>query len=590
MASTRAGRWVADFETTGKDNLKKDKYVRVWSWGAYSLDTHEYRAGVSLEEFFNFFRTRSNEVYFHNLKFDGQFLLSFLLKNNYVWKPTATEPGEFSTVITDKGLYYEICVIFKKLNKRYIKLTIRDSFKKLPLKVSAIARAFNFEEEKTSIDYGQYRPEGYTPTDAEKTYQKNDCVIVGRALQRQFEVGQTRMTIGADALAEYKNTIGEKVFKTRFPELEYRIDEFCRHAYRGGYVYCNPQYVGKLLHNVVSYDRNSDHPAILKEKLLPYGQPLYYMGEPLESEEYPLFIQRLQCRFRLRPGALPSIQIKKDWRYNAAEYLTTNVIEVDDGAGGFTYDEPVELTLTSVDLYRFFENYEIEDLTFLDGYAFQAKKHMFDEFIDKNYQTKCNAADGGSRLLAKLYINNLVGKMGTHPLRGYKIPIIDEKNIVRYVNSEPVMGSSVYVPLSAFVTAYSRDNLIQIAQRLGDDFIYGDTDSFKTFADVALPYGVEVDARKLGAWKSELPEPYSDFKVLRNKTYAGIVGGKLQITASGLPDVVKSQIKSLRQFTYYDARGQSEGVGQWKGKLQLDIVDGGAILNETTFTINKIHT
>lgn len=590
MASTRAARWVADFETTGEKNLKKDGRVRVWSWGAYSLETNEYQSGVSLSGFFDFFSKKSTEIYFHNLKFDGQFIINYLLSHNYIWKNNPTEPGEFSTVITDKGLYYEISIIFKKFTKRYIKMTIRDSFKKLPLKVADIARAFNFSEEKTSIDYDAYRPDGYCPTDIEKVYQYNDCIIVGRALKRQFEIGQTRMTIGADSLAEYKDSIGEKVFKNRFPELEYHIDEFCRHAYRGGYVYCNPRYVNKLLHNVVGYDRNSDHPAILKNNLLPYGQPLYYMGAPLESEEYPLFIQRLQCRFRLRPGYLPCIQIKKDWRYNASEYLATNRIEIDDGKGGFIYDEPVEITLTSVDLYRFFENYIVEDLTWLDGYAFKAKKHMFDDFVDKNYQIKSDAADSGSRLLAKLYINNLVGKMGTHPLRAYKIPFLDNNEIVQYKNSDPVVLNSVYVPLSAFVTAYSRDNLISIAQELGDNFIYGDTDSFKTFANSKIPENLEIDSNRLGAWKCEQEEPFSEFKVLRNKTYAGIMKGKLYITASGLPDIIKSQIKTLRQFTYYDAQGQGEGIGQWKGKLQLDVVKGGAILNKTTFTINKIRT
>lgn len=43
--------WGADFETTGKENLKKDGKIRVWLWSLVSTDMEQEYWGTSIETF-----------------------------------------------------------------------------------------------------------------------------------------------------------------------------------------------------------------------------------------------------------------------------------------------------------------------------------------------------------------------------------------------------------------------------------------------------------------------------------------------------------------------------------------------------------
>lgn len=149
-----------------------------------------------------------------------------------------------------------------------------------------------------------------------------------------------------------------------------------------------------------------------------------------------------------------------------------------------------------------------------------------------------------------------------------------------------------YVPIAAFMTAYARAYTIRHAQRCGDAFIYADTDSNKIALDL-LPQPVtelyNIDSSALGAWKNEgISE---EFKVLRQKTYASIEDDKLNITCCGMPTSVKSQIKNLKDFTYFDGKTGIEYNGeivQFMGKLMQHKCKGGAYLKNTPFTIKNI--
>lgn len=79
---------------------------------------------------------------------------------------------------------------------------------------------------------------------------------------------------------------------------------------------------------------------------LPYGEPVYFTGQYEEDEGYPLYVQSLVCDFKLKPGCVPSIQIKNNFHYSETEYLRESEVET-------------VLTLTSVDLKLFFDNYDV---------------------------------------------------------------------------------------------------------------------------------------------------------------------------------------------------------------------------------------
>lgn len=123
--------------------------------------------------------------------------------------------------------------------------------------------------------------------------------------------------MASDALDCYKQLIGEKEFKRRFPKISIEMDDFMRKAYRGGWVYVNPQHQGKDLENVTVYDVNSMFPAQMYNQLLPWGKP-FARAEPKEGE---LFIVKFKAMFELKEGRFPTYQRKGSFRTTQSEYV-----------------------------------------------------------------------------------------------------------------------------------------------------------------------------------------------------------------------------------------------------------------------------
>lgn len=74
-------RFTADFETT-TDPLD----CRVWAYGICSIESPDdvFLYGNNLDDFMKFCQDTDNyTLYFHNLKFDGEFILSWLFEHDY---------------------------------------------------------------------------------------------------------------------------------------------------------------------------------------------------------------------------------------------------------------------------------------------------------------------------------------------------------------------------------------------------------------------------------------------------------------------------------------------------------------------------
>lgn len=74
--SNKSTWWSADFETTSRKNLDLDGHVRVWLWSLVGVEYGEKYYGTDIKSFLNKIRTlRCKRVFFHNLKFDGRFIV-----------------------------------------------------------------------------------------------------------------------------------------------------------------------------------------------------------------------------------------------------------------------------------------------------------------------------------------------------------------------------------------------------------------------------------------------------------------------------------------------------------------------------------
>lgn len=566
-------RFTADFETS---TWIEDE-TRVWAWALCEIENPEnVDIGNDIATFFERIKKEANPyIYFHNLKFDGEFILYYLMKNGYEYVESKEKRDKtFSTLISDMGLFYSIEVYFEVNNKKVKKVTFIDSLKIINQSVESMPKTFKIEDKKLSIDYNLPREVGHVLTKEEENYIKNDVVIVAKALSYLFNMGLTKMTAGSNALSEYKQITRLNRFRNLYKPLNYEIDKDIRRSYRGGFTYLNPIYKNKEVGEGEVLDVNSLYPSVMYEKILPFGEPFFYVGKYVEDKVYPLYIQRITCSFKIKEGKIPTIQIKHS-RFVDNEYLT------DSG------EEPVALTLTSIDLELFLEQYDVWDLEYESGWKFKGMRGLFTEYIDKWIKVKNDATISGNkgmRQVAKIMLNSLYGKFATSLDVQSKIPYL-ENDIVKYKLGEKGTKDGVYLPMGAFITAYARDKTIRTSQAIKDYSIkkygidmycYSDTDSIHTILPIEeLKQFCEIDDVELGKWAYE--SHFTRAKFIRQKTYLEEIDGEINITCAGLP------ARCYDQVTWENFK---EGL-KVDGKLTFHHVRGGVILKETEFTLKE---
>lgn len=255
-------KFTADFETATW--LEDETYV--WAWAVCEIGNEEnLQMGNNIESFLDFCYNEKNSVmYFHNLKFDGEFIIYYLLTNGFkhVEEKEDIEDKTFTTLISDMGQFYTITVYFEKQNKRVHKVTFIDSLKIIPFSVEDIAKSFNLPISKLTLDYNRPRSRNHILNQEEREYIKNDVLIVAKALKVIFDDNLTKMTQGSNALNDFKQIITKSKFEHLFPLLDYDIDKDLRQSYKGGFTYLNPIYKEKDVGKGVVLDVNSLYPSV----------------------------------------------------------------------------------------------------------------------------------------------------------------------------------------------------------------------------------------------------------------------------------------------------------------------------------------
>lgn len=540
-------RWVGDFETLTTSP------TRVWGWGLCKIGQHQHTLfGTSIESYVTTLKDKPI-VYMHNLKFDGFFIVDFLLKSGYRHSNKPDIPGTFTTLISDMGTWY--CI---EINNGGFITKIYDSLKKLPMPVHKIAKAFKLPIRKGQLDYSKHRPLDHKLTKDEKDYIENDVQIVAQALEIQIERKFTSMTVGSDALKIYRKTLKSHDFDKVFPQLPMPIDAEIRQSYRGGYVYVNPLYKGQDVGQGDVYDVNSLYPSVMHSPYeLPWGWPVSFEGKYEPDPDYPLYIIRVMVAFKIRPGFIPTVQLKRG-RYSDHTYCEgTNV--------------PADLTFTSVDWEIFKKHYIITDIKYIGGYKFKSTTGLFDEYIDFMMHKKENTVDG-ERVIYKLFLNGLYGKFAKSPIVTTMTPVLENEK-VRLIRNDVEYGDTLYLPVGSFITAYARSVTIEAAQSMGRAFVYCDTDSLHVLRPHNGNRFITIHPTRLGLWKHE--GTFDRARFLRAKTYIEEFEGKLQVTCAGMPDNIKAKV-IWENF---------HGGTIFHGKLMPKRVPGGIILEERTFTI-----
>ena len=578
-------KFACDFETT--TDLKD---CRVWAYAICEIgDPDNFMYGNSLDDFMEWCMNKKENYLclFHNLKFDGEFILSWLLDNDYEYVADKKNRHDhsFTTLITDMGQFYAIEVYFKVKGKKVNKVTFHDSLKLLNFSVDEIAKSFDLPISKLELDYTAKRKIGHQLTPHEIDYIRNDVKIMALALDILYKNNMTKMTVAANALASFKSMC--KNFKQLFPVLPIDVDQDIRRSYKGGFTYLSPKYKEKTTGAGLTLDVNSMYPAKMVQEYLPYGLPEPFEGRYKPDRFYPLYTQRLSCTFEIKPDKIPSIQLKSSPSFMPNEYIESSKGEI------------VTLTLTNPDLDLFFEQYNVNVVEWHGGWKFKKARGIFTNYINYWTEQKIKAKKEGNRpqtLLAKLHLNSLYGRLALNPICRQKAPIIRD-NQLHYMMMPTEERKPVYIPAASFITSYARKYIIETSQYIRDwseknkgydAYVYSDTDSIHallTTDDLEQLKGkIRIDPYELGAWDCEAT--WTRGRFLRQKCYIEEVDGEIHATVAGMP----KKLSHLITFDNFNVGFTTEAftdeeIGKKGRKLKYVHTDGGVVLMPTEFSI-----
>ena len=555
MKSRKYRYFVCDFETTVYDGQKN---TEVWAAACVELFSEDVKIFHSIGEQFDYFKRLNQNVvaYYHNLKFDGSFWLShFMLdlglkqaididnkdiNNSRFDSYKDMKNNTFSYNIADTGQWYRISV---KINGKIIEF--RDSLKLLPFSVKRLGESFHTKHKKLDMEYKGLRYAGCEITDDERHYIANDVLVVKEALEIMFTQGNKKLTIGSCCLAEFKKTIGGNYFERYFPNVyeiplkedlygSKNVGEYIKKSYHGGWCYLVKGKEKKLYKNGTTADVNSLYPSMMSSEsgnIYPIGKPVFWKGNyiPIEAKRGYYFV-RIKTRFYIKENMLPFIQLKNTFKYRATEMLeTSDVFNKEDGKyyreytdfDGNIVQAINTMTMTMTDFILFLEHYDVEDFEILDGCYFATTIGLFDKYIEKYKKIKMTTK-GAERELAKLFLNNLYGKMASSRTSNFKVAYLKEDKSIGFYTILAQDKIPGYIPVGSAITSYARNFTIRAAQKNyhGKNkcgFIYADTDSIHCDLPPDKINGIKVDDNDFCCWKLEGGWDYGWF--VRQKTY-----------------------------------------------------------------------
>lgn len=595
---------AADFETTVYEGQTS---TEVWSAAYCELYTENVMVRHSIDEFLDdLFAKRKNIVcWFHNLRFDGSFIMYRLLKNGWSWSPVKNRDmlhKEFKALISEQNRWYSITL---KYHDRVIEF--RDSLKLMPMSLKVLAESFQTKHRKLEMEYTGRRYAGCEITPEEMSYIINDVLVLKESLEVMLDEGHDKLTIGSCCMQEFKQLCGD-MYELMFPNLKgislddsygsTNADEYIRKSYHGGWCYLKPKYAGVYLpHQGRTYDVNSLYPSVMHSESGNYyavGQPHFFKKDIPEicSRSDIVWVVRVKCCFQLKGNHLPTIQIRKTPGYKPSEWLETSDIKY-KGKYFHTYTDfdgkvvtaRPELTLTMTDYKLLLDHYVVTDLEILDGVWFYGEQGIFDGYLDKYKKIK-ETSKGARRTIAKLFSNNLYGKLSTSENSSYLTPVLVD-DVLQFDLSEEYDKDTISIINGSLVTSNARNFTIRHAQMNYQYFIYADTDSLHGLDGEWV--GIDEHPTAYQHWKLE--SEWSAGVFIRQKTYAEFVrrenhakvSAYWDLKCAGLSDRGKKKFLETHPITDF-----REGLVVPGANLKPERIPGGTLLKPKDYTMRKL--
>lgn len=560
MRRPKQKTYCADFETTSYEQYVAEGQTRVYLWKLMGVDNDVDIMGISMESFISqLSQLDGGVIYFHNLSFDGEFIIWHLLENEYEYNEE-DKPKTFNTIIDETGSIYQIklCIDAKVIWE------IRCSYKLFPKSIKDIGKMVGIPKLNETHNYNEFKNYASLEdvTEEEKSYITNDVRIMVELIRYLNAINIKGLTMSSSA---YKNWLQDKyqLAKNKMKkDTNEEIVEIVRKSYRGGITKVNPNYAGIEFNDVISFDVNSLYPSVMYENPMPVGEgKIYSSVEEGRKDNRHLFIIVAFVQYgKVRTGKHAFIGNNSGFTYSR-KYSYDDVLE----------NKMLYLWLDEFDLFKLVYDAQY---TILKVVGWKKANYVFKDYIDRWYDVKKNASNETEKSLAKLMLNSLYGKFGMNDNRITKLPVaIGDTIIYKTIENNTTY---YYKEVASYITSKARCKLASFMNKCGDNFLYCDTDSVYYIGhEIPEVFKNVVDAKKLGYWKYE--GHYTRFKALKAKCYIKqLDDGTIERRIAGCP----KECAELINFDNFAPELKLANAKKCKKKVK-----GGIVISTTDFTI-----
>lgn len=577
--------------------IKDDNSVTCDYWQACKVTTNvnkrDYACGYNLTTLLGHcLKNGITQMYFQDFDFEVEYIISYLLKEG--WDIISNTGFSFKGTRAFKiyrrrnGHIYYVTLFYKLADNSKRRIELRSLRMKTTKDLSTLSDAFCGQHIEVEDDTLQENHPITLEGEQMYTYYLD---IMSSVLSHLYRECMRSLTISKDAMINWMKT--SEGCLSKLPQLSDDLDSELRKAYRGGFTYLNPKYENIIIAGGYVYDVNSLYPHVMYNYAMPCGIPVHkeydileingidrvyadptcmchdYMGFGLPYNIDTYCIYHVALEGTLKQNGIPCLSTKSD------KNLVDGIIEnrwLRHLNGG-------EFWLTNFDLKMVLKNYDINPDSFwiLDSYKFNTCTNSFQAYIDYWYNIKCTTT-GAIQAIAKMMLNSLYGRFGIKLTAESALPELADDGIVNWKDSDKVdiqqldkLGISTYndvryVPISIFTTSIARMLLIDEISKIGENFIYADTDSIHSLIPIDLPI-----SKKMGEYKLE--RHFNIGRYLHEKCYinddiAHVSGANRKITKG----------MTIENFNPHQ---------KFKGNTRFKRVDGGVLREAVEFTLNK---
>lgn len=576
MAIHTKGEYCCDFETTSKAQYLRDGYTKIYLYRMVDLKSgKKVDMGINIESFINSLKINKDitKVYFHNLSFDGTFIIDHLLRVNYKWlenekfkeETKSSTNNLFTSIIDNFGSIYQIEIYFGE-NKK--KVVINCSYKLTGLSIKELGNLVGVNKLNETHDYTEMKDYKTLEevTEEEISYITNDVEIMRLGIIKCYEMGIRGITKASACYKLWKNMSWQKWKNDIKTDYDERTKQIVDDSYKGAITIMNPLYANKIIEGAIDYDVNSLYPSQMLYGEMPIGEYQTANNDEEINQSYNVRLYEIAViEATILKGYIPFIGVQKSLVFKES-YEYKNTIKF---MTLYLWDKEFEL----------FKTFYTGEWQITKVVAWRGEKNLFKEYIEKFKKIKEEAPNPSpERAFAKLCMNSVYGKFAQTSERLSKAPFINDKDEVGFKVYKSESKSSYDRKIASRITSLARCVLIQAIESNKDRFLYCDTDSIYLKGKEEAQ-NIPIDDKKLGCWKME--HTYSKFKGLKAKCYISTIDsgkekGQLHSAVAGLP-------KDAQQNLTYE--NFKNGLIIKDAKKRLYRVKGGIIIDTCPFTI-----